>query len=283
MSKFKVGDMVRTSIELAKKHGDLFGIGAEFWEDSKTRKVLAVFDDNPEQTDYKLSGTCFFWPEYALVSAESREFIVIRRDKSDVIASHKRGDEIVKTAKATCAPSDEFNFETGAKLAFDRLMGREEPQLIAIGDTHYGAQKPAPKFKVGDRVKTEYGVGTIVEIQHDDMPFLVLHDTWNEGHNAKFFAPHLRLTGERSEWFEERDITLIPNEFPAPEPKYYTGKVVMLDAEGCPFCKTLYLGKIFEFKDGICTDEAFVGKRLFKSFDDFKGTMHSESWVEVKE
>ena len=155
----------------------------------------------------------------------------------------------------------------------ERLMGREEPKPTT---------QPAPKFKVGDRVKTEYDVGTIVEIQHDDMPFLVLHDTWNEGHNAKAFAPHLRLTGERSEWFEERDITLIPNESPVPEPKYYTGKVFCAGCEtGSEWAYKDLIGRVFRVNNGkaewLSFDSGYV------SFEDVKNRNASGRWFEVKE
>lgn len=219
MSKFKVGDMVRTSIKLAEKYGIVYGIGAEFWKDSKTRKVLAVYDDDPAQTDYKLSGTCFFWPEYALVSAEPREFIVIRRDKSDVIASHKRGNEIVKTAKATCAPSDEFNFETGAKLAFDRLMGREEPKRESLADLFARLENPAP----------------------------------------------------------------------APEPKYYSGKVFAVrtkEDDATPQMQNR-VGHVFEIKDGRIVGEHWnfdLGNmRPFNSFSEFCKYCSATEWAEVKE
>ena len=57
-----------------------------------------------------------------------REFIVIRRDGSKTIAELRHDREVIKSAVATCSEKDTFDFETGAKLAFDRLMGREEPK-----------------------------------------------------------------------------------------------------------------------------------------------------------
>lgn len=266
MSKFKVGDKVRTSIELAIRHGDLFGIGVEFWEDSKTRKVLAVYDDNPVQTDYKLSGTAFFWPEYALISAEPHEFIVIRRDDRDVIASHKRGDEIVKTAKATCAPSDEFNFETGAKLAFDRLMGREKPLYNCIGSA---TPRPAPKFKVGDRVVCDfYGTGTIEKIYFSLASNVAYGVRLESGCVAT--APESKLS-------------------PAPEPKYYTGKVFAVrtkDDDATPRMQNR-VGHVFEIKDGRIVGERWnfdLGNmRPFNSFSDFCKYCSATEWAEVKE
>lgn len=55
--------------------------------------------------------------------------IILYRDGKTVRAVDKRNG---RTAEAKCSPSDEFNFITGAKLAFERLT--------------------TPKFKVGDIV-----------------------------------------------------------------------------------------------------------------------------------
>lgn len=54
-------------------------------------------------------------------------FVTIRREGNAIFAIC--GD---KTAKAVCSPDDEFDYITGAKLAFERLI--------------------APKFKVGDKI-----------------------------------------------------------------------------------------------------------------------------------
>ena len=53
------------------------------------------------------------------------ESVVIYRKGAEVIATDKCSG---KTAKAKCAPDDTFDFETGARLAFDRLMGETKPK-----------------------------------------------------------------------------------------------------------------------------------------------------------
>ena len=140
MSKFKVGDKVRI-----KCNGSV-GTIESFDEFLPFPYTLKNYPSNEP----------FCADELELIEAAKpiREFIVIRRDGQEVIASHKRGDEIVKTAKATCNPSDEFVFETGAKLAFERLMGREEKS------------EPKAKYvpKVGDRVKTYRGNEVVIEV-----------------------------------------------------------------------------------------------------------------------
>lgn len=78
--------------------------------------------------------------------------IVITVDGATTLARLYEGNKVVKTAEAKCNPSDEFNFETGAKLAFERLFAKEERKLKVgdkvriIGNTnHHG-------FKTGEIV-----------------------------------------------------------------------------------------------------------------------------------
>lgn len=71
-----------------------------------------------------------------------QEMIVIYRKDNKVVALNKATG---KEGVARCAPEDTFNFETGAKLAFKRLVGE---------DTAAEPVKPkAPKFKVGEFVR----------------------------------------------------------------------------------------------------------------------------------
>ncbi len=65
------------------------------------------------------------------------------------------------------------------------------------------------KFKVGDKVKTQFGIGKIVEIDKSTIrPYLVYHDTWSCGHNAK---PHFleKYSGNHCWWFEEYELKLV--------------------------------------------------------------------------
>lgn len=65
------------------------------------------------------------------------------------------------------------------------------------------------KFKVGDKVKTKFGLGKIVEIDKKDwdMPYLVFHYNYNNGHNAEDYYGD-KYFGNHCLWFEERDIEL---------------------------------------------------------------------------
>lgn len=70
-----------------------------------------------------------------------QEMIVIYRKDNKVVALDKATG---KEGVARCAPEDTFDFETGAKLAFKRLVGE---------DTAEPVKPEEPKFKVGEFVR----------------------------------------------------------------------------------------------------------------------------------
>ena len=55
----------------------------------------------------------------------------------------------MKRAKAVCSPDDEYSFETGARLAVDRVFGRDEK----CAEEEDAAYEPKFKFKIGNMVK----------------------------------------------------------------------------------------------------------------------------------
>lgn len=249
MSKFKVGDKVRV-------RADADGY---FIEDSmktmRGKTVTIALDDGSNRMQYRINEMHYWWDESLFESIEPRrEFIVIRRDDQDVIASHKRGDRIVKTAKASCNPSDEFKFETGAELAFDRLMGREE-------------SKPAHRFKVGDRVEellVGYGIGKILEVDREDK---------KTPYKVKFDCDFV--------WLPERRLSPAP----APEPpKFYTGKVVCYGCDaGAELAYGDLIGKIGIIENGHATWRTGLANEGYKSFEDFCSKNYKGRWIEIKE
>lgn len=88
--------------------------------------------------------------------------IVIYRNDNKVVALDKSTGE---KAEAKCNPADEFDFRTGAKLAFNRLMGEdakpddgEVKRKAKIGEyVKVVNAKPAiPSYKNGDIFKVTY-------------------------------------------------------------------------------------------------------------------------------
>lgn len=86
---------------------------------------------------YATDDYYFFEPTSLTLIPE--ESIHITREDDTVHAVLKNGKNVVKRSKAVCSPDDEFDFETGAKLAMSRLFE--------------GSKKDLLPYKVGDKVK----------------------------------------------------------------------------------------------------------------------------------
>lgn len=59
--------------------------------------------------------------------------IVIITNGKETLARLYDGKKVIKSASAKCSPDDEFDFEIGAKIAFERLIGEkpiEAPKLV---------------------------------------------------------------------------------------------------------------------------------------------------------
>lgn len=154
-AKFKVGDKV------IAKNGAPYGITTNGWKGTVvgTRQNpnghFIIPGDDIEVKDNNTSLIYSVLSKYFDLVPECNQKIVITTNGKTTLARLYDGDKAVKTAEAKCNPSDEFNFETGAKLAFERLFEEK------------------PKFKAGDRVKIigntgvyhYYEIGDVVTVK----------------------------------------------------------------------------------------------------------------------
>lgn len=87
------------------------------------------------------------------------ETIVIYRKDNKVIALDKSTGE---KAEAKCNPADEFDFRTGAKLAFNRLMGEDvKPDN--------GVREVKRKAKVGEFIKVVCAMPCLIPYKNGDI------------------------------------------------------------------------------------------------------------------
>lgn len=129
MNKFKVGDRVSGIYGKIKGYK---GVVVEVDTGSFGDKILCRFKNfeghkgngrTRRGKDYDTSDHWYVYPGQIELISRPNETIVIYRKDDKVIALDKRTS---KKTEAKCHPDDEFNFETGAKLAFERLL--EEPE-----------------------------------------------------------------------------------------------------------------------------------------------------------
>lgn len=126
MSNFKVGDKVKV-VKAA--------FSPEF--NGNTGTIDAI-DEKDERARYRVITDRGFlvWCVSVEPVKEKRPVIVITTDGKTTTATIRKGKTVLKTASARCGKNDNFVFAEGARIAFERLMGREpfpeeKPELTA--------------------------------------------------------------------------------------------------------------------------------------------------------
>jgi len=195
----------------------------------------------------------------------------------------------------------------------DRLMGREEPSACKyeklspsgrcmVGEGVLGlapsyqcigekckahrdykepAPQPAPRFKVGDRVATTLGNGTVLMTAEmsGNGDYLVAIDNYKSGHSGRPWSERIGVDCARGDcmWFNEKTLS------PAPEPKYYTGKVVCTGYYyGYEWAFRDVVGRILIIENGKCINQNLMGQHI-ESFAQLCSILNKATWMEVKD
>lgn len=145
--KFKVGDIVKV-----KKNAVILNIRT-VGECGTVKKLLTdnyysvefdKFVGGHDCDGFAKDGHGWNCAEDAIDLVKTQnETIVIYRNDNKVVALDKSTGE---KAEAKCNPADEFDFRTGAKLAFNRLMGEDVK-------SDNGVREVKRKAKVGEYIK----------------------------------------------------------------------------------------------------------------------------------
>lgn len=243
-AKFKVGDKVRIldGASIEKYTGGWVGapMKKHVGKVATIRKAVSCSDD---RIGYGLKEIDFVWDERGLeLEKESKnETIVIYRKDREVIALDKRTG---KKAVAKCSPKDKFDFELGARLAFERLFGNDEK--FKVGDLVIGNEKADDMYVI---TRTGWR-GEVVSVNGDT----IVVKTRNSAHGfAKLVV--------KSEAFD------LDTE------KYYSAKVVCVRPVTPSHSFTA--GKIYEVKDGKIVDDdgderPMSGSVVIRNIDDLK-------------
>lgn len=131
MNKFKVGDKVRVkNVEVGTFSCDWPFVEAMV---KYIGKKFTIAEDCGNGI-YRFISSPFNWAEDWLEPAET-ETIVIYRNGDKTIALDKTTG---KKAEAKCSEDDTYDFYTGAKIAFERLIGEDKAE-----------EQPKPKLYNG--------------------------------------------------------------------------------------------------------------------------------------
>lgn len=126
--KYKVGNKVR----IVSKWGEGCYQNLNGEMDKWLGKVMTVriIDDGGDygmQEDKAENyGRGWHWNDNCIAGLACEKKIVITSDGEKTLARLYDGKKVVKTATAKCSPDDEFDFEKGATIAFDRLFEKYE-------------------------------------------------------------------------------------------------------------------------------------------------------------
>ena len=167
--KFKIGDTVEI-LDGSKIENYTWGWTSEMADFiGKTGEITNINNTYMDgRVGYVLNIDRFYmWDERCLKFAKpENESIVIYRKNNTVVALDKRTGE---RAIARCNPIDTFDFNIGAKIAFNRLMGIDEPIDEPIEKPLYNGRVVCVDNKDKFGSKLQYTVGKIYEFKNGQL------------------------------------------------------------------------------------------------------------------
>lgn len=152
--KYKVGDKVR----IVSKWGKGCRQNSLGRMDKWLGKVMTIRSVDYVTLSYKMDedkdehgGTGWTWFENSIEGFACEKKIVITTNGVETRARLYDRNKIIKTTIAKCSPDDNFSFETGAKIAFERLLDSKEKE------------KEEPKYFNGKAVCVDKYLGFTIE------------------------------------------------------------------------------------------------------------------------
>ena len=131
MGKFKIGDKVRLK---NVKVGALSHCCIYYPDMSKYIGKVFTIEKHYGNGIYGLGGLSYGWAEGCLEPAKPETIVIYRNGDKTVALDKTTG----KKAEAKCSTEDAYDFYTGAKIAFERLIGEDKPK-----------EEPKPKLYNG--------------------------------------------------------------------------------------------------------------------------------------
>lgn len=125
--KFNIGGKVKTHSERGRGvNGVAYVSAMEEYSGviAIVEDINVTYDKGVEKWFYRLKNTPFYWHESLLEAVKNENKIVITTDGTITRAAMYDGHKLIREAKAICSKDDTFDFETGAKIAFERLTAK---------------------------------------------------------------------------------------------------------------------------------------------------------------
>lgn len=257
MSEFKAGDRVRVLANTCSHDQEIGSIVT--LEHMGARN--AIVSNLPA---WGIVGSRCYISERDIERVESKS-IHITTDGKTTHAVLKEGGKVSKRAKAVCSPHDEFDFNTGARIAFDRLC-----TSLAENSAFKGVREVKRPAKVGEWVK-------FIKDHGGELTPGSIHRVEFECDGTLCFTCNCICSCHDQ-------YVVLEGYTPEPEkPKYYNGKVVCVDLNGLNL-DSYTVGKVYAIVDGVLTNDK--GKKInprnpVKSFDEWC-KFSSSKFIEFK-
>ena len=163
MGKFKVGDRVKVNkntVTINRRTVGECGTVKKLLTDNYCSVEFDKFVGGHDCCGLAKDG--YGWncveDELDLVKHQNETIVIYRNDNKVVALDKTTG----KKAEAKCNTADEFDFRTGAKLAFNRLMGEDVK-------SDNGVREVKRKAKVGEYVKIVYAMPCLIPYKNGDI------------------------------------------------------------------------------------------------------------------
>lgn len=170
---FKVGQLYKVNDKLHSERGNIIEIiNVDKFLDRVQYKTVISKTGSPIKSGFDFNS-------YFANTLEPFRFekILITTDGTTT-AKLFDGKDVVKTATAKCNPDDEFDFKTGATIAFDRLVKREPEKpkftkedlktgmFVRMSDKTFG-------IIAGDKIVYENGGYDLLSVMCDDLTYML--------------------------------------------------------------------------------------------------------------
>lgn len=258
MRKFNVGDRVRI---LDGGNIDHYRGGwANCMEEQigNVHVIIEVCESQAGSNGYYLEGAGgFIYDERGLERVVDNRKIVITTDGKTTLARLYEDNKVIKSAEAKCSPDDKFNFTTGAKIAFERLLIAKK--IVGAKYKVVGKSYPRHRFCEGD----------IVELTYDD------------GSDIPKFKP-IESAYLSAQYVNMKDVEFIENPKQESEGNtLFNGRAVYIGTEPSKWTNwyALAIGKIYTFVNGAFTDDSGIELSLPWKASELK----SQGFIEIKE
>lgn len=125
--KFKIGDKVK--LHSGRGRANIAYVQSMDDHCGKTAIISDVIISDHAKIFYTLKDIPFNWHESLLETVKCENKIVITTDGTITRAAMYDGHKLIKEAFATCNKEDAFDFDKGAKIAFERLTAKPKKEL----------------------------------------------------------------------------------------------------------------------------------------------------------